>query len=222
MRIIWLIVSFLWRYLLGPILSPVLMAPMMLLGSVAMPLQLILILATWGLLFLHVAAAAAFVAVASLYYTYNVFVAPSPRNPRVYLQWASKYSSSPGNRISMVVFTVGMLVTFLLGLVLLPSFHPVARWFAALGLAYYASSVASGYIVALTTPSLEEQMKRIARRDLETGETVAIQPGPKVVDPEEEAPIPGQDKQPTQSVGETQPSIQEQWQAFLRAKKGRE
>ena len=202
MRIIWLIVSFLWRYLLGPILYPVLMAPMMLLMVFAKPLQVILILAIWGLLFLHVAAAAAFVAVASLYYTYNVFVPPSPGNPRVYLQWASKYSSSPGERISVVVFTVVWMVTFLLGLVFLPSFHPVARWFAALGLAYYASGVTSSYSVLLTTPSLEEQMKRIALRDVETGETAAIQADPKVVDPgqeyreaETEAPTSGKEKQ---------------------------
>jgi len=38
---------------------------------------------------------------------------------------------------------------------------------------------------------------------------------------EEQAPTPGQEKQPTQSAGETQPSIQEQRQAFLRAKRGR-
>ena len=154
--------GFLWRYLLAPILYPFLSAPMMLLGCVARPLQLILVLVTWGLLFLHVAVAAGFVAVVSLYYIYNVFVPPSPRNPRVYLQWASTYQSPLGTRIGMVVFTIGMMVSFLLGLVLLPPFHPVARWFAALGLAYYASSVASGYVVALTTPSLEEQMKRIA------------------------------------------------------------
>jgi hypothetical protein len=152
--------GFLWRYLFAPILYPFLSAPMMLLGCLARPLQLLLVLVTWGLLFLHVAAAAAFVALASLYYIYNVFVPPS--NPRLYAQWALGYPPALGTRISMVVFTVGMMASFLLGLVLLPSFHPVARWFAALGLAYYASSVASGYVVALTTPSLEEEMKRIA------------------------------------------------------------
>lgn len=158
------LLSILWRYLLAPFLSPVLVAPMMLLGCVAKPLQLVLLLVTWGLLFLHVAAAAAFVAVASLYYAYNVFVPPSLRNPRAYLQWASRYSSPLGTRISMVVLTAGMMVAFLLALVFLPSFHPVARWFAAFGLAYYASFVASGYIIAFTTPSLEEEMRRIAGR----------------------------------------------------------
>lgn len=153
----------LWRYLLAPLLYPIFSAPLMIIGFIAKPLQVILVLVTWGLYSLHVAAGAAFVAVAGAYYIYGVLVPPSPRSPRLYMQWASTYGTSgAGGQLGQIVFTVGMMVGFLLALIYLPDFNSVARWFAALGLAYYCAGVAMGFVVTLTTPSLEEQMRRLA------------------------------------------------------------
>ncbi len=157
-----------WRYLFAPVLYPIVSAPLLLIGFVAKPLQLILILGTWGMYSLHVVAGWVFVAVAGLYYAYTVLIPPPTYKTRQYYQWISTYGAGPaGGRVGQYVFTVGMLVAFVLGLIYLPSFNSVLRWFAALGLAYYLSAVAMGFVVTWTTPSLEAEIERI-REESET------------------------------------------------------
>jgi len=140
-------IKLVWRYLLAPPLYPIISLPMALILFVARPLQLAVILITTGLFQIHPWVAVAFTTVFVALYAYNVFVPPRTRTTAT--AWWRTYD---GGQASLASFThtLVFVVGFLVGFWLLPFSHPIVRWFAAFGLGYYASGVASSYVTLVT------------------------------------------------------------------------
>lgn len=121
---------------------------MLLIGTFAKPLQLILILIITGLSFVHFGAAAAFTVSAVAVYAWQVFVPPSDslRNPRLTYRWRMAYGSSASS-LASVTFTSLWLVDFLVVFWRLPVEEAILRWLAFFGLSYYIGGVAMGFLM---------------------------------------------------------------------------
>ena len=139
--------SIIHRFGLAPLLAPVLMLPAFLFSLQTRPLQLVSVAAATALVYasaaLAIAAAAAYVVLLGAY----VFVKVRRINARA----GGGSGVSPlevWRYLSSFVFTAGLVSTFVFGLIWIPSAHPLAAWFVALGVAYYVASLAAFYVIA--------------------------------------------------------------------------
>ncbi len=153
-----------WLYLV-PLFSPVLMAPMSLPLLVLSPSHWIYVLVLTGLLHWSIWAASIWVV---LVVADAVWMATPSRG------WGSGKRSgwtqvwgAPGARASRIVYDVVFVIAFLTGLVMMPSFQPVLRWFACFGFSYYAASAVASYVVmAAAPPSPFEMWEKTQGRSL--------------------------------------------------------
>ena len=84
----------LWRYLLGPLLTPILTLPMTLVAAFARPLQLITVLVLTGLYAWHVEAILIGTVLWLAWYSWSVLV--PPRAPAALSAWYASYGGLGG------------------------------------------------------------------------------------------------------------------------------
>jgi hypothetical protein len=143
------LLDWLWRFMLFPLIGPILMAPIMLVGFFLMPLQLFFILGITVFVYVFEPAAWAFAGIANLYYFWHI--SSPPTGASAYRKWEQNYAA-PAARTGSLALTTAMSFGFLVAFTAL-DFHPILRWLAALGIGYYIGSVIQAWIVAFTAPS---------------------------------------------------------------------